>query len=494
MPTLTIVAEHVSDRSNPIFRASLRVSPIVNVVPIPTGTTPVPRSIFVAHRLATPYTQLCTALLHLSAPDRGLGVVSPLATITILGRVQRWRTTCCSRTRASWMGPGQPLALGRRRRRRRPDRRGRRGSSPSRPTAPSTSAARSWRPASTTCTPTRTSSCWSSPATRPKVFQGVTFELLGQDGLSYAPVTPEILRADPPPPGRPQRRRSTRRLGLDQRRLVPGSLRADDGRQRRLPRPAQRRPDRRDGLGEAHCHRRPSWTGCAALVREGMEDGAFGLSTGLTYPPILWSDTDEMVAMCEVVAEYGGIYVTHMRGQGDGLLDPIRESIEICQRAGLPLHISHLKSADSAAPPISRASSTCWRAPGPAAWTSRSTATSTTPAAACSTPTCRTGSTRAGRTRSWSGCARPRSATRIRDAVGREDAALGRTDCRLGPHGRESLDGGPDARRADRRRPARTPSTSSATCCWRKTLPSRTSARPATRTRTWARCWRTRTR
>ena len=74
-----------------------------------------------------------------------------------------------------------------------------------------------------------------------------------------------------------------------------------------------------------------------------MEDGAFGLSTGLTYPPNIWSDTDEMVAMCEVVARYGGIYVTHMRGHGDALLDPIRESIEICQRAGLPLHISHLE-------------------------------------------------------------------------------------------------------------------------------------------------------
>jgi N-acyl-D-amino-acid deacylase len=59
----------------------------------------------------------------------------------------------------------------------------------------------------------------------------------------------------------------------------------------------------------------------------------------------MWSDTDEMVAMCEVVAKYGGIYVTHLRGQGDALLDPIREAIEICQRAGLPLHISHLKSS-----------------------------------------------------------------------------------------------------------------------------------------------------
>src|SRR5207253_5614081 len=76
------------------------------------------------------------------------------------------------------------------------------------------------------------------------------------------------------------------------------------------------------------------------LVAEGMQDGAFGVSTGLTYPPNEWSDTDEMVALCEVAARYGGIYVTHMRGHGDGLMDPIRESIDIARRAGLPLHIS----------------------------------------------------------------------------------------------------------------------------------------------------------
>jgi N-acyl-D-amino-acid deacylase len=57
-----------------------------------------------------------------------------------------------------------------------------------------------------------------------------------------------------------------------------------------------------------------------------------------------------MVAMCEVVARYGGIYVTHMRGHGDAILDPIRESIEICQRAGLPLHISHLKGSRLGSP------------------------------------------------------------------------------------------------------------------------------------------------
>jgi N-acyl-D-amino-acid deacylase len=182
------------------------------------------------------------------------------------------------------------------------------------------------------------------PRHEAKVFQGVTFELLGQDGLSYAPVTPEILQ---------QIRRHLAGLDGDDPRAgwdwttVESFLKRFD--QKTAVNVGYLVPHNAVRIGALGWERRTATASeldtMRGLVREGMEDGAFGLSTGLTYPPILWSDTDEMVAMCEVVARYGGIYVTHMRGQGDGLLDPIRESIEICQRAGLPLHISHLKSA-----------------------------------------------------------------------------------------------------------------------------------------------------
>lgn len=182
------------------------------------------------------------------------------------------------------------------------------------------------------------------PRHEAKVFQGVTFELLGQDGLSYAPVTPEILQ---------QIRRHLAGLDGDDPRAgwdwttVDSFLNKFD--RQTAVNVGYLVPHNAVRIGAMGWERRTATPSeldrMRALVREGMEDGAFGLATGLTYPPIVWSDTDEMVAMCEVVAEYGGIYVTHMRGQGDGLLDPIRESIEICQRAGLPLHISHLKSA-----------------------------------------------------------------------------------------------------------------------------------------------------
>src|SRR5439155_997936 len=52
------------------------------------------------------------------------------------------------------------------------------------------------------------------------------------------------------------------------------------------------------------------------LVREGMEAGAVGLSTGLDYIPSLYADAREIAALCEVIAPYGGVYVTHMRGYG----------------------------------------------------------------------------------------------------------------------------------------------------------------------------------
>lgn len=77
-------------------------------------------------------------------------------------------------------------------------------------------------------------------------------------------------------------------------------------------------------------------------VRKGMEEGAFGLSSGLSYVPSIYADTDELVELCKVVAEYGGVYVTHVRyGLGDCALDPFKEAVEIGRRSGVAVHISH---------------------------------------------------------------------------------------------------------------------------------------------------------
>jgi N-acyl-D-amino-acid deacylase len=82
------------------------------------------------------------------------------------------------------------------------------------------------------------------------------------------------------------------------------------------------------------------------LVREAMGDGAFGLSSQVMMPPGSLATTDELVAFCSVVQELGGIYATHIRNEGLGVLESIKEAIEIAERSGVPVDILHLKIAD----------------------------------------------------------------------------------------------------------------------------------------------------
>lgn len=79
------------------------------------------------------------------------------------------------------------------------------------------------------------------------------------------------------------------------------------------------------------------------LVAKAMEDGAVGLSTGLIYAPGGFAKTDEIVALAKVVAAFGGVYATHMRNEGNGVLEAIEEAIAVGEQAGLPVEISHLK-------------------------------------------------------------------------------------------------------------------------------------------------------
>ena len=82
------------------------------------------------------------------------------------------------------------------------------------------------------------------------------------------------------------------------------------------------------------------------LVAEAMGDGAFGLSTALMMPPSSLATTGDLIELCQVVREHGGIYSTHMRDEGLGVFDSVREAIQIGERAGVPVDILHLKIAD----------------------------------------------------------------------------------------------------------------------------------------------------
>ncbi len=78
-------------------------------------------------------------------------------------------------------------------------------------------------------------------------------------------------------------------------------------------------------------------------VEKAMKSGAFGLSSGLLYTPGSFASTEEVIELARVAGEYGGIYISHMRNEGLGLLDSIRETIRIGEEGKLPTQITHFK-------------------------------------------------------------------------------------------------------------------------------------------------------
>lgn len=80
------------------------------------------------------------------------------------------------------------------------------------------------------------------------------------------------------------------------------------------------------------------------IMAESMEDGAFGPSYALIYSPDTYTNTDEIVEVCQTASKSGGVYITHLRSEGGELLEALEEAIEIGQRADIPVEIYHLKA------------------------------------------------------------------------------------------------------------------------------------------------------
>jgi N-acyl-D-amino-acid deacylase len=81
------------------------------------------------------------------------------------------------------------------------------------------------------------------------------------------------------------------------------------------------------------------------LVRQAMEEGALGVGSSLIYAPAFYAKTDELIALAEAAAPYGGIYISHMRSEGNRLLEAVDELLRISRHAGIPAEIYHLKAA-----------------------------------------------------------------------------------------------------------------------------------------------------
>ena len=82
-----------------------------------------------------------------------------------------------------------------------------------------------------------------------------------------------------------------------------------------------------------------------AIMEAAMKAGAIGMTTALIYPPASYAKTDELIEMAKVAGQYGGIYASHIRGEGKELVQSIEEAITIGERGGLPVEIFHLKAA-----------------------------------------------------------------------------------------------------------------------------------------------------
>ncbi len=82
-----------------------------------------------------------------------------------------------------------------------------------------------------------------------------------------------------------------------------------------------------------------------AVLAAALADGAIGMSTGLIYPPSAYGTTDEITALCEVVRDHGGLYASHIRNEGDRLLEAVEENLEIGRRSGVRVQLSHHKAS-----------------------------------------------------------------------------------------------------------------------------------------------------
>ena len=81
------------------------------------------------------------------------------------------------------------------------------------------------------------------------------------------------------------------------------------------------------------------------LVKQAMQEGAMGVGTSLIYPPAFFAKTNELVELCKVASQYGGMYISHMRSEGDKLYEAVEELITIAKEANIPAEIYHLKAA-----------------------------------------------------------------------------------------------------------------------------------------------------
>jgi N-acyl-D-amino-acid deacylase len=183
----------------------------------------------------------------------------------------------------------------------------------------------------------------AEPQASAKVMQGVTTEVIGQDGLSYAPASAEILaqfRAsfkgiNGDPPGLDWDWRTVGEFldRFDRRTAVNVAMLAPHGNLRAAVLGMESRQASAGELGQMQ-----------RLLDQAMEEGAFGLSTGLTYAPCSFADARELGALCEVVARRNGFFAPHLRSYGADMEAAVEEAIAVCASSRASLHLTHFQA------------------------------------------------------------------------------------------------------------------------------------------------------
>jgi len=173
-----------------------------------------------------------------------------------------------------------------------------------------------------------------------KVSQGVTSEVLGQDGLSYAPVDDAVLETlrgqlagwNDDPPGFDWNWRSVGEYldRLDRGIAVNAAYLVPQGTVRMLCVGWEDRPATESEVDKMR-----------SVVAESLREGAMGLSSGLTYTPGMYASTSELVRLCEVTGSLGGYYSPHHRSYGAGALEAYAEMVQVSLDSGCPLHLAH---------------------------------------------------------------------------------------------------------------------------------------------------------
>ena len=180
----------------------------------------------------------------------------------------------------------------------------------------------------------------TDPGHFPKISQGVTTEVIGQDGIAYAPIDDAALdvirRQIAGWNGNPAD------LDFSWRSVAQYLDRLDEGI---TPNAAYLVPQGTLRLLAVGADQRPATAAeiqhMKDLLAQGLREGAVGMSSGLTYTPGMYADTGELAALCEVVAEIGGFYAPHTRSYGAGALEAYAEMIDLARITGCPLHLTH---------------------------------------------------------------------------------------------------------------------------------------------------------